>query len=132
MLSKHNRTTLEVARPVFIGLLIAFAVTMLLIAVFSLVFVIIEKITESAIIPLALISAAAGCFIGALLCSIITKCKGILYGFIIGLSMFVVIWLIGLFGSNSLFGTDTIIKFALLTISGIAGGWVGRSRKFSR
>lgn len=133
MVSRYrSRSTFELIRPALLGLLAAFAVTLLLIALFSLIFVIVEKIAESAVIPLALASAAVGCFTGALICTVITRCRGIIYGMLIGLAMFVVIWGIGLFCSDSIFGTHTIVKLILLLTAGAAGGCAGKSRRFSR
>ena len=125
---KSRQSAETVVRPAALGLLISFAVTMLLIAIFSLLFVIVKSIAESAIVPLALISATAGCFAGALVCVSLTRSGGVLYGAAIGLTMFTAIWIIGAFSSNALFGTETVIKFILLLAGGIAGGCAGRGR----
>lgn len=126
--NKGRQSADTAVRPAALGLLVSFAVTMLLIAIFSLLFVIVKSIAESAIVPLALISATAGCFVGALVCVSLTRCGGVVYGAVIGLIMFIAIWLIGAFSSTALFGTETIIKFVLLLAGGIAGGCCGRGR----
>ncbi len=133
MISRYKyKTVSDSIRPALIGLLTALAVTVLLIAIFSLVFVMIEKIAESAIVPLALISAAIGCFAGAFVCSAISQCRGVVCGLIVSLVMFSAIWVAGIFGSDTVFGTDILVKLIILLFAGLSGGWVGKNRKFNR
>ncbi len=114
-----------IVRPALAGLLLSCAVTAALIAAFSLVFVLLETIFDSAIVPLALISAALGCFAGAYLCAAMIRRRGLIFGLLTGLLMFVVIWLLGLMCSEGLFGTETAVKLLLLLLSGGAGGYIG-------
>ncbi len=120
------------ARPAIVGLLLSCAVTAGLIAAFSLLFVLLESIAESAVVPLALLSAAAGCFVGAFICASMVKHYGIIFGVVIGLMMFMVIIVIGLMGKEGLFGTETVIKLLVLLISGGSGGYLGGSCKRNR
>lgn len=130
MSSKYRcRFNTEAIKPAVLGLLAAFAVTMLFIAVFALLFVIIKEIAESAIVPIALISAVVGCFAGAYICALRARGGAVLCGIAIGAAMFVAIWIIGVFSSNSIFGTETIIKFFLLIGAGFAGGCAGQKHK---
>lgn len=122
----------DVMRPTAVGLVLACAVTAGIIAVFSLVFVMLRSIAESAIIPLALISAALGCFAGAFLCSSMTGRHGMILGAVIGAMMFLVIWIIGAVCSDALFGTETAIKLLMLLVSGCGGGYLGAGRKGKR
>lgn len=115
-------------RPILIGLLAAVATMVVIIALFSLFFVIIESIAQSAIVPMSLLAAALGCFIGAYICTSVTKCRGLVFGAIVGFCVFVVIWLISLVGGG-LFGTRTAIKFLLLIFSGCIGGYLGCNSK---
>lgn len=119
-------------RPALVGLLLSCVVTAVLIAAFSLSFVLLETIFDSAIIPLALISAAAGCFAGAFLCACLVRGKGILFGIVIGLLMFLAIWLIGVVCSNELFGSETAVKLLLLLLAGGAGGYLGSGYRSKR
>ena len=84
-------TVWEVARPAVVGLLLSCAVTAGLIAAFSLLFVLLESVAESAVVPLALLSAALGCFAGAFLCGTLVRGHGMVFGAAIGLLMFLVI-----------------------------------------
>lgn len=120
------------ARPVAAGLLLACAVTALLIAAFSLFFVVIESIADSAVVPLALLSAAAGCFVGAFLCGAMAKSRGLLFGAIVGGLVFVMISIVGVFCSESPFGTEMAIKLIILLAAGCAGGYLGANRKRKR
>lgn len=125
-------TLWDSARPALAGLLLSCAVTAGLIAAFSLLFVLLESITKSAVVPLALLSAALGCFAGAFLCAALVKRNGIIFGAVIGLMMFLVIVIVGLMGKDGLFGTETMIKLLILLISGCAGGYFGCSSKRNR
>lgn len=118
----------ELIRPVIIGVLSALAVMVALIAAFSLLFIIAESIYDSAVLPLSLIAAAFGAFIGAYLCGTISKSYGIIFGAVVGLLTFLVIWVIGLFGQETVLGALTGIKAALLIVAGAAGGWLGSNR----
>jgi|GEM_PF-6503110 len=120
-----NRIVAEVARPALIGVLFSCVITAGLIAAFSLLFVLLETITESAVVPLALLSAACGCFAGAFLCAYLAKCRGVIFGAAIGVIMFLLICLVGLMGKDGLFGTETVIKLIMLLVSGCAGGYMG-------
>ena len=123
--TKYGNAIWEMTRPTFVGLLLSCVVTAGLIAAFSLVFVFLESIADSAVVPLALISAALGCFAGAFLCACMVRHRGIIFGAAIGLMMFLIICVIGLMGSDGLFGTETVIKLLLLLLAGCAGGYLG-------
>ena len=118
-----------IARPLLVGILAAFAVTLALVAVFALFFLIIEKVADSAIMPLALLSAALGCFVGAYCCTSLTHSNGLIFGAIIGMAVFLIVWLIGMFCSDSIFGTNNAIKVILLTGAGGIGGYLGCGRR---
>ena len=122
----------NVTRPAVIGLLLSCAVTAAIIAAFSLVFVIIRSIAESAVIPLALISAALGCFAGAFLCAAMAGRRGVIFGAAVGFMMFLVIWVIGAVCSDGIFGTETAVKLMMLLLAGGAGGYLGSGCKGKR
>lgn len=118
----------ELLRPIILGLFFSLAVMVALLAVFSLIFIVLESIYDSAVLPLSLIAAAAGAFAGAYICAGFTKCYGIIYGALVGVLTFLVIWIIGLFGEETALGALTGVKAALLVLSGAAGGWLGSCR----
>jgi len=118
----------ELCRPVGVGLLAAVATMVIIIAAFSLFFVIIESIAQSAIVPMSLLAAGLGCFIGSFICTSFTRCRGVLFGAVIGFAVFVIIWLIGLLGGE-FFGSRTVIKFVLLLLCGCFGGYLGCNSK---
>ena len=129
---KYSNVIWGMARPTIAGLLLSCGVTAGLIAAFSLVFVLLESIADSAVVPLALISAAIGCFAGAFLCAGMVHQRGMIFGAVIGLLMFILICLIGLMGSDGLFGTETVIKLLMLLISGCIGGYLGSGYRRNR
>lgn len=122
----------EVIRPAMIGLLLSCALTAGLVALFSFVFVLLETIVDSAIVPLALISAAVGCFAGAFLCASLVRGKGLIFGVAIGIMMFIAVWILGIVCSNQIFGSETAIKLLLLIIAGGAGGYLGSGYRSKR
>lgn len=125
-------TVWEVIRPVMVGLLLSCAVTAALVALFSLVFVLLEAIVDSAVVPLALLSAAAGCFSGAFLCAALVRRKGIIFGVAVGVLMFLAVWVLGLVCAQEIFGTETAIKLLLLIAAGGAGGYLGTGYRSKR
>lgn len=130
MSSKYRyRPNAAVLKPAALGLTVSCVITLLFVAVFALLFVIIKEIAESAIIPIALISAMVGCFAGAYICAVRVRERAVIYGLAIGLIMFAVIWFIGVFCTDSIFGTETVIKFVVLVGAGFAGGCVGQRRR---
>ncbi len=112
-------------RPAMAGLLVSCAVTAGLIAAFSLLFVLLESIAQSAVVPLALLSAGLGCFAGAFICAVMVRRGGLIFGLAIGAMMFLGIFLVGLAGKDGLFGSETVIKLVLLLVCGGAGGYLG-------
>lgn len=133
MVSKYRcRPNAAAVKPAILGLVVSVIVTMLLVAVFALLFVIIKKIAESAIVPIALVSAVAGCFAGSYICALRVRGGTLIYGVVIGFLMFTSIWLIGVFCSESIFGSETIIRFFALIGAGAAGGFLGRKCKVKK
>ena len=92
------------ASPTLAGFAAAALATALLCGVFSLVFFLLNKIVYSAVLPLALLSAAAGAFIGGLVCARITCCRGLIYGAVVGLLLFALLTVIGLLCDGDPFG----------------------------
>ncbi len=125
-------TVWTLMKPLVVGLMAAFAVTLLLMAGVSLVFSILESISDSAILPLALMVAGVGCFIGSYICAAIMGSRGLICGAIIGTMMFTVIWVISVLCSKPVFGTENIVKIALLVMTGCGGGWLGGQRRLRR
>ncbi len=130
--TKYGGMIWGVTRPAIAGLMLSCGVTAGLIAAFSLVFVLLESIVDSAVVPLALISAALGCFAGAFLCACMVRQRGIVFGAAIGLLMFLLICVIGLMDSDGIFGTETIVKLVMLLLAGCVGGWLGSGYRRNR
>lgn len=128
---KNNPAALA-ARPAIIGLAAAVVISLVLCALFSFVFLIIKSVAESAILPFSLIAAGVGCFCGSYICAGQTKNRGVIYGMIIGISMFFFVWIAGLFFSGQYFGGYSMIKLIVLIAAGSAGGYIGANGKFAR
>lgn len=122
----------ETVKPACAGLLLACAVTALLIAAFSLFFVMIESLAKSAVVPLALLSAAMGCFVGAFICASMAKRRGLFFGAAVGLAMFAAVSLIGLVCNGGIFGTQTVVRLAVMLTAGCVGGYLGCGHRSKR
>lgn len=116
-------------KPVLIGAGAAVACMLIIIAAVSLVTVIIRNVTHSSVLPLALAAAGVGCAIGGLICARMVRKDYMLYGALIGLAVFVVIWLVGLCFTKPVFGTENAVKLIVLIMCGCFGGYAGGRSK---
>lgn len=119
-------------KPVAVGFLLAITVTLIMLALSSLILALIECVTSAAVIPLSLISLACGCFAGAYACALLTCRRGLLHGAIIAGMLFVLIYMVGLFSSELSFGSESAIKLFVLLSAGCCGGYLGVSGRGRR
>ena len=132
------------AKPVLIGAGTAVACMLLIMAAVSLVTLLIKSVTHSSVLPLALAAAGIGCAVGGIVCARIVCARivcgriacargicagkrraGMLYGALVGLAVFIVIWLAGLCFSSPVFGTENAVKLIVLVMCGCFGGYAG-------
>ena len=123
--SRKKDKTAGAVRPVLIGAGAALACMLLIMAAVSLVTLMIRKVTTSSILPIALTAAGIGCLAGGFLCARLTKRGGVLHGALVGLAVFIVIWLAGLFFTRPVFGTENAVKLVVLVMCGCFGGYIG-------
>ena len=117
------------AKPVLIGTGVAAGITLLLVGAVSLVLLLIRSITQSSVLPLALVAAGAGCLLGGFVCGRLERRRGTVYGALVGLAVFVIITLIGVCFTKPVFGTETAVKFVVLVLCGSFGGYTGSRRR---
>lgn len=122
----------RILRPVLIGVVVAAVVTITLVAVFSLVLALLKQIAQAALVPLAIVAAAVGCFAGAYVCAGIARKRGLLLGAIVALVLFGVICLISVCTSDSTFGTQSVFKLVIMLLVGGCAGYLGVSSARSR
>ena len=120
------------ARPAIIGLAAAIGSSLLMCVLISFLFSLAKSLAEAAVMPLSFAAVGAGCFIGAYICSSLTRSRGVIYGLIIGFSVFFLVWIAGLFFSGTFFGTASLIKLAVMLAGGGLGGYLGVSGAGSR
>ena len=120
------------AGPVLIGAGAAIACMLLIMAAVSLVSVIVRSVTHSSVLPLALAAAGVGCALGGIVCARLERKNGMLYGALVGLAVFAVIWLVGLCFTQPVFGTENAVKLIVLVMCGCFGGYAGSRRKPGR
>lgn len=119
-------------KPVLLGLAAAGLTALVFVMVFALVFVLMKAIVSSAVIPLSLTALILGCFVGGLLCGIIAKARGLLYGLAVGGIIFLAVWLVGIALGEAPFGLLAAVKLVSLLLAGGCGGWLGSNRAYTR
>ena len=104
-------------------------ITVILMCLFSVVIItsglLPTNITNYIIVALLSI----GILFGSCIATKITKSAGLIIGLIVGLSIFMLITLIGLVQSNDTITTLTLIKLIASLISGALGGIIGLRKK---
>lgn len=113
------------ARPAIIGLVAAIVSSLVMCVLISFVFALARSLAESVVLPLSFAAVGAGCFIGGYICASMAKCRGVVYGLIIGFSVFFLAWVAGLFFSGVFFGAASLVKLAVMLTGGAAGGYYG-------
>lgn len=119
-------------RPAALGLLTAISAALVLICTCSLVFVILKSVADAAVVPLALLSVSIGCFVGAYVSTTISGRYGLLFGLSIAALLFIVIWIISVIWTDSIFGTENVVRLVLLIAAGCSGGILGCARRHRR
>lgn len=119
-------------RPIIIGIAVSIAVTLILICATSLIFSMIECIAKNAVAPLSVAAAAIGCFVGGYICASTIGKNGLVFGAVIGATLFFIILIIGCFESNFKFGIAAFAKFMIMIISGCCGGHLGTNGRYCR
>lgn len=123
---KANVNTL--IKPLIIGIFAAIIICVLFSFLVSAVIAIFKVFSEFAVVPIAIVALAVGVFFGAWICGKIIRKRGLICGIIIGLAVFLLLLIVGLLGADSLLGSVTWIKFAVILIAGAAGGYFSMCR----
>ena len=123
-----GNSALKMGKPFLVGLTAALAVSMLLVMTFAVVLVVMKSIVTSAVIPLSVVALMLGCFAGGWVCGSISRSRGLLYGLVIGLTVFVGAWVIGIAMGEDTFSLTVALKLVLLLLAGGCGGWIGSHR----
>ena len=116
-------------KAILFGMVCGLLITVILMWLFSVVIItsglLPTNITNYIIVALLSI----GILFGSCIATKITKSAGLIIGLIVGLSIFMLITLIGLVQSNDTITTLTLIKLIASLISGALGGIIGLRKK---
>lgn len=82
-------------------------------------------VPRAAILPLAIAAAAIGAFLAGLTAAAVSGQRGLLFGALCGLLMWLLILLAGVARYTGVGGSGTLIKLAALVLAGGIGGVLG-------
>ena len=123
----NQKQTLSVLRPILLGLCVGVVCCTLLLLLAAWGFRTVD-VPLGAVTPVAVIAAALSALLGGFVAAKAAGCRGLLMGGGCGLTLFLLILLIGLIRGNVEVGY-AVIKLAALTLSGAIGGVLGVNRK---
>ena len=128
MRASENKNLTSVLRGSIKGIVFSILIFFILIAIFALI---ISKNDVSDTIVQVLTLTALG--LASLFCSFInqkkTKQRGIVIGLISGAELFLIIFIIGLFGDNGVFTFLMLKKLLTVVLSGMLGGILSANSK---
>lgn len=127
-----NRDTViewnRIVRAVVIGTVIGTVVCLLLLVVMAAI-IAAQDVPSVAVAPMAVIAAAAGALVGGFFCARIARQKGLLWGALCGLLLYLLILLAGTIWFRDSQSSYWLIKLAILASCGGVGGVLGVNLK---
>lgn len=126
MKTEHNDrvSTVSFFKPILFGSATGILVCLITLIVFSTIMHF-RSIPLLAINPFAIAATVLGAFSGGFMTTRITKSNGLILGAVTGFLLFVIIVLIGLTVFKDKVSTLTLIKMAIMVLSGSIGGIAG-------
>ncbi|MBQ1284390.1 MAG: TIGR04086 family membrane protein [Clostridia bacterium] len=121
---KKNEQSNRYLRPMLVGTAVGAGVTAAIIMLCALFFVI-RDMPTSAAMPIALVAAGIGSFLGGVAAAKTMKEQGIIIGALCGVALFSVTFIISLFVSGGTFTIFTPMRFVIMTLSSALGGILG-------
>ena len=121
-------TPIRWLRAVAIGVVVGTVVCLLLLLGMAAIMAS-QDVPKVAVVPMAVIAAAIGAFVGGLVCARIAKEKGLLLGLLCGAALYLLILLAGTIWFRDSHSTYIFIKLAILVGCGGVGGGVGVNLK---
>ena len=121
----------RIARPVVIGACVGAIACLLVLLVMAAVMAA-QNIQKAAMTPMAIVAAAFGSFIGGIVAAKISGEKGLLYGAVAGLQLYVVVIIAGFSVLQDVRGATILIKLAVMVCSSAVGGIIGVNMKRRR
>ncbi len=121
---KKNEQSNRYLRPMLIGTGVGIGITAAIIMLCALFFVI-RDMPTSAAMPIALVAAGIGSFLGGVVAAKAMKEQGIIIGGLCGMALFAVTFIVSLFVSGGAFTVFTPLRFVIMTLSAALGGVLG-------
>lgn len=84
-----------------------------------------QDIPQAAVTPMAVAAAAIGAFVGGFVAARIAKTRGILFGALCGLILYLLVMASGFAVLRDIRGTYAVVKLALMVVSAAVGGILG-------
>ena len=130
--SQSNGMIGKITKAVIWGTVIGAVVCMIILLLISFIFVKMQSVPEAAITPVAIVIVCIGAFVGGYFSARIKKNMGMAVGAITAMLMFVILLLIGTacFGDN--LGIVSLLRMAVMLISGAIGGILGVNKRKRR
>ena len=133
-MSAQNRTPsalMQWLRPLLIGTAVGIIVCIALLLLMAAVVQAVD-VPQRATIPLAVTAAAAGAFFAGLAAARAAGQRGLLFGALCGLLLFLLILLAGFIRYTGVSGGYAMVKLAVLLTAGGLGGVLGVNRQGRR
>ena len=123
--TKDQRLNLRaMIRPLLWGTIVGILVTVLLLLATALVMAVVQ-LPAAAVVPTALATVSLGALAGGFTAARISRERGLLYGAVSGLLLFLIIAVAGMLAMPSTSGATTFVKLALTVGLGAFGGILG-------
>ena len=127
MKSTHKEETPfwgRMEKPVLIGVAVGAVGCLVLLLVFAAILAA-QDIPQAAVTPMAVAAAAIGAFVGGFVAARIAKTRGILFGALCGLILYLLVMASGFAVLRDIRGTYAVVKLALMVVSAAVGGILG-------
>ena len=111
-------------RPVLVGAVVGAGCCLLLLLAMAAVMAA-KDIPKAAVTPMAVVAAAAGAFVGGLVCARIAKMRGLLFGAACGLVLYLIVMIAGFALLREIRGGYAVVKLAVMLGCGAVGGVLG-------
>lgn len=127
-----GKPVFEIMRAVIIGSVTGAALCAVLLALFALAFVSAENIPQGFLSPFIIAVSVLCSFAAGLIAGKISKKRGLIYGALAGLVLFILFLISGLIVSQEAFTAVSGVRMLVMVISGAIGGLVSVSKKSKR
>lgn len=127
--SKDNNDISKAVKASIIGVILGSVICVLLLMLFSFLFVRAETLPLKFAEPIVIVIASLGTFVCGYITSKIIRKNGMMYGMISGLLMFVILFISGLIVCGDTITTLILVKCTAMLLAGAVGGIFGVNSK---